>query len=258
MEFFKTLLGELNFFLTKNELSKNFLKRNEVFMRKMKTNGTCAYCKEEIPKNSKSIKAHISKCDGKNKSKKSKTSHHMLLLIEGKYNPEYWLVIKANADTSLKKIDSFLKNIWVDCCGHLSAFSDRFGDIEMENKIGQVFEEGLKVDYEYDFGSSTELSLSLIDEIEDEDEKDIKIIFRNKDIDFKCSNCGNKAEMICPFCIHNESGLLCKSCINDHECVKEEGEELLLPLVNSPRAGECGYAGYDDKDVKKYFPKEIF
>ncbi|WP_010576788.1 hypothetical protein [Leptospira alexanderi] len=227
-------------------------------MKKMKTNGTCAYCKEEIPKNSRSIKAHISKCDGKNKSKKDKTFHHMLLLIEGKYNPEYWLVIKAKADTSLKKIDSFIKNIWVECCGHLSAFEVGSGDIEMEKKIGQVFEEGFKVDYVYDFGSSTELSLSLIDEIEDEDEKDIKIIFRNKAIDFKCSHCENKATMICPFCIHDGSGFLCKSCIKDHECVEEEGEDLLLPLVNSPRAGECGYIGYEDKDVKKYFPKGIF
>ncbi len=36
----------------------------------------------------------------------------MLLLIEGKYNPEYWLVIKAKADTSLKKIDSFIREIY--------------------------------------------------------------------------------------------------------------------------------------------------
>ncbi|ALO27269.1 hypothetical protein [Leptospira borgpetersenii] len=227
-------------------------------MKKMKTNGTCAYCREEIQKNSGSIKAHISKCDSKNKSKKNKTSHHMLLLIEGKYNPEYWLVIKAKADTSLKKIDSFIRDIWVECCGHLSAFTVESGDIEMEEKIGQVFEEGFKVDYIYDFGSSTELSLSLIDEIEDGDEKDIKIIFRNKDVDFKCYHCHNKAEMICPFCIHNRSGLLCKSCIKNHECVEEEGEDLLLPLVNSPRVGECAYSGYQDKYVKKYFPKEIF
>ncbi|EMJ97064.1 hypothetical protein [Leptospira alstonii] len=228
-------------------------------MKKMKTNGICAYCNKEIPKNSASIKAHISKCDGKNKSKKDKSSRHMLLLIEGKYSPEYWLVIKAKPDISLEKIDSFIKDIWVECCGHLSAFAKgRNDDIEMEKKIGQVFRKGLKVDYVYDFGSSTELFLSLIDEIEDEDETDIKIVFRNKDIDFKCSHCENKAVLICPFCIHNGSGLLCKSCIQDHECVEEEGEDILLPLVNSPRVGECAYTGHEDKYVKQYFPKAIF
>lgn len=228
-------------------------------MKKMKTNGTCAYCNKEIPKNSRSIKTHISKCDGKNKTKKGKSSRHMILLIEGKYSHEYWLVVKAKPDTSLKEIDWFIKNIWVECCDHLSSFVEGDNDdIEMEKKIGQVFEKGFKVDHVYDFGSSTELSLSLIDEIEDEDEKDIKIIFRNKDIDFKCSCCDNKAVMICPFCIYNGSGLLCQSCIRNHECVKEEGDDLLLPLVNSPRVGECAYEGYQDKDVKKYFPKAIF
>ncbi len=64
--------------------------------------------------------------------------------------------------------------------------------------------------------------------------------------------------MICPFCIYNGSGLLCQSCIRNHECVKEEGDDFLLPLVNSPRVGECAYEGYQDKDVKKYFPKAIF
>ncbi|TQE67644.1 hypothetical protein [Leptospira noguchii] len=228
-------------------------------MKKIKTNGICAYCNKEIPKNSGSIKTHISKCDGKNKTKKSESFRYMILLIEGKYNPEYWLVVKAKPDTSLKKIDSFIRNIWVECCDHLSAFAEgRNDDIKMGKKIEQVFEKGFKVDYVYDFGSSTELSLSLIDEIEDEDEKDIKIIFRNKDIDFKCSHCDNNAVMICPFCIYNESGFLCKSCIKDHECVEKEGEDLLLPIVNSPRVGECGYTGYQDKDVKRYFPKAIF
>ncbi|WP_017851587.1 hypothetical protein [Leptospira interrogans] len=228
-------------------------------MKKMKTNGICAYCKVEIPKNSASIRAHIPKCEGKNKSKKGKFSRHLVLLIEGKYDPEYWLVVKAKVDTSLKKIDSFIRDIWVECCDHSSVFSEeRAGDFEMGEKIGQVFREDFKVDYVYDFGSSTELSLSFIDEIEDEDEKNIKIIFRNKNIDLKCSHCENKAAVICPFCIHNRSGLLCELCIRDHECVEEEGEDLLLPLVNSPRAGECGYTGYENKDVKKYFPKEIF
>ncbi|EQA60906.1 hypothetical protein LEP1GSC062_1872 [Leptospira alexanderi serovar Manhao 3 str. L 60] len=34
MEFSKTLSGELNFLLTKNDLPKNFLKRNEVVYEK--------------------------------------------------------------------------------------------------------------------------------------------------------------------------------------------------------------------------------
>lgn len=226
-------------------------------MRKMATKGICTYCNEEISKNSQSIKAHVSKCKGKNLSKTDKFSRYMLLLIEGKYNPEYWLTIKAKTNISMKKIDSFIKDIWVECCGHLSDFSNGATEIEKTVKIEQVFEKGHKVDYVYDYGTSTELSLSLIDEIEDNDENDIQILFRNKDIHFKCSHCDNKAVMICPFCINDESGFLCESCIENHKCVEEEGEDILLPVVNSPRMGECGYVGYENKYVKKYFPKGI-
>ncbi|EMY76701.1 hypothetical protein LEP1GSC060_3255 [Leptospira weilii serovar Ranarum str. ICFT] len=51
---------------------------------------------------------------------------------------------------------------------------------------------------------------------------------------------------------------MCESCIENHKCVEEEGEDVLLPVVNSPRVGECAYAGHEDKYVKKFFPKEIF
>jgi len=91
----------------------------------------------------------------------------------------------------------------------------------------------------------------------DFDDKDIQIIFRNKEIEYKCSYCNNKAEAICPFCTDPDDGLLCGECIENHTCIQDEGEDILLPLVNSPRAGVCGYAGYEDKEVKKYFPKEI-
>jgi len=32
---------------------------------------------------------------------------------------------------------------------------------------------------------------------------------------------------------------VCEGCAGEHEC----GEEMLLPVVNSPRVGMCGYEG---------------
>jgi hypothetical protein len=183
--------------------------------------------------------------------------HYMILLVEGKYNPSYWMIIKAKSDIPLSKIDKFLKDIWVECCGHMSSFSDSYSDIEKTKKLNEVFEERVKIDYIYDFGSSTEITLSFIKEIENVKDKDIQVLMRNKEIDFKCSYCNNKAIAICPFCIYEDEGYLCESCIETHKCVEEEGEDVLLPLVNSPRSGECGYCGYEEKDVKKYFPKGI-
>ena len=227
-------------------------------MQRTEVKGICTYCKDEIPKNSRSIMNHLSKCEVKNESKNKKYSKSMILLIEGKYSPEYWLVIKAKPDITMKRIDKFIKDIWIECCGHLSSFSDGHSDIGMNRKLDQVFEKGYKIDYIYDYGTSTEISLSLLEEIEDFNDKGIQVLLRNKEIDYKCSYCNKKAEAICPFCADEDEGLLCSACIKNHKCIQDEGEDVLLPLVNSPRAGVCGYTGYIDKaEVKKYFPNEI-
>ena len=46
-------------------------------------------------------------------------------------------------------------------------------------------------------------------------------------------------------CIYEDKGCLCDACAKSHEC----GEEMLLPLVNSPRAGVCGYTGQDPASI---------
>ena len=35
----------------------------------------------------------------------------------------FWLDIEAAADATLDDLDSFLRGIWLECCGHLSEFS---------------------------------------------------------------------------------------------------------------------------------------
>jgi hypothetical protein len=229
-------------------------------MKRSDVKGLCAYCKTEIPKFKSSIVKHLSQCDARKSPKNGKTAAGLLLLLEGAYAPDYWLVIKVEPETTLRKIDDFIKAIWVECCGHMSAFSyggDRYGEneIAMSRTAGSVFEDGVYVKYEYDFGTPTVVSLTSIGEIEDTDGRDILVLFRNKEIEAKCSYCGKKAVEICPFCIYDEKGLLCKSCLKTHKCVKTEGEEAMLPLVNSPRAGECGYTGpFDKNSLKPYFP----
>jgi hypothetical protein len=44
-------------------------------------------------------------------------------------------------------------------------------------------------------------------------------------------------------CVECES-FVCDQCQNSHEC----GEEMIMPVVNSPRMGVCGYAGPDTVD----------
>ena len=221
------------------------------------TKGVCSCCKTEIPKNSRSIMNHISKCREKPVSDNENFSSLMIILIEGKYDPAYWLVIKARHDITMKKIDKFLRDIWVECCGHLSGFSDSYSKIGMTKKLCDVFEKGRKISYTYDYGTTTEISLYLIGEIEDNVDREILVLLRNREIEYSCSHCGKRAVAICPYCVYSGEGLLCESCIESHECQEGGDKESFLPLVNSPRAGECGYCGHEEKYVKKYFPKEI-
>ena len=230
---------------------------HQAFMRRATTKGICTYCHAAISKNSRSILSHLSDCQGKHPADKSGGADYVLLLIQGKYSPRYWLVIKAKSDITMRRIDKFIRDIWVECCGHLSQFSDTYSTIPMTRLLAQVFSEGLKVDYVYDFGSSTELSLSMIQTMQDVDEKEIQILFRNKEPEFVCSSCDKRAIAICSYCVDEGEGFLCQSCMDKHKCVQEEGEDILSPFVNSPRAGVCGYTGSIDKQIKKYFPKNV-
>ena len=70
--------------------------------------------------------------------------------------PRYWLIIEAKADAPLRNVDKLLRQLWLECCGHMSAF--RVGRRELPKTIatGIAFaHSGSKVDYEYDFGSTT-------------------------------------------------------------------------------------------------------
>jgi len=122
----------------------------------------------------------------------------------------------------------------------------------MSRKVGEVFEDYEKIDYVYDFGSSTELSISYIDDICcDNTGGSIKLLLRNEMPDFKCSKCNKNAGFMCPYCMNE----YCEKCGGKHECIENDESDIMMPIVNSQRSGVCGYEGTDDKYLKKYLPK---
>ena len=111
----------------------------------------------------------------------------------------------------------------------------------MNYKLFTVLEVNTTFSHEYDFGTPTYLNLKVMQKRKGSLKK-IYVVARNDIPDFKC-NCGKKAEDICPQCIcTGEESLLCIKCANKHECMSEEE---MLPIVNSPRMGMCGYTGED-------------
>ncbi len=65
------------------------------------------------------------------------------------------------------------------------------------------------------------------------------VLSRNEAPVIVCQSCGKPATQVCSQCVYDGEGWLCEECAEDHEC----GEEMFLPVVNSPRVGMCGYTG---------------
>jgi hypothetical protein len=226
-------------------------------MTKHVSNGTCDICGGNFSKST--MTKHLASCKqgkavpdtsllSKQQFKKTKTFH---LVVEGRDLPEYWMHIEAAAEAKLADLDGFLRDTWLECCGHLSAFTiegktymsnpdEEMGDEGMDVMLDEVLRPKIKFLHEYDFGTTTDLVLRVVAERESEiRKKSIRVLARNDSPSITCDSCGKAATHVCSQCIYEGEGWLCDACAGTHEC----GEEMLLPVVNSPRVGMCGYSG---------------
>lgn len=222
--------------------------------KKAISNGTCNLCGGVFEKGG--MTRHLAGCRRKEETKTASvgrggatTAFH--LLVEGRYAPEYWMHLEAPTRASLEILDGFLRDVWLECCGHLSAFEiegitysaepmDDFDDEGMNVSLSEVLRPKLKFSHQYDFGSTTDLVVKVISEDESKLKgKAIRVLARNEPPVIPCGGCGQPAEQVCTECSYRDSGWLCKACARQHAC----GQEMLLPVVNSPRVGVCGYTG---------------
>lgn len=223
-----------------------------------RSKGTCRLCGKEYTKSS--MVKHVFSCNKqKNTLEKPaawKDMGYFGLTISGTYLKDYWLITEFKETATLLDVDQFLRDIWLECCGHLSAF--RIGGISYEShpntsiswgepvkgmnyKLKDLLGIGMTLDYEYDFGSTTELTIQVSHyRIAKETKTKFTILSRNNPIEYLCTECGEKkAAVICAECFYDGVGLLCDDCKKDHEC----GEDMFLDICNSPRVGVCAYEG---------------
>jgi len=116
---------------------------------------------------------------------------------------------------------------------------DRSLDVPLEKalKVGQKFT------YEYDFGSTTELNLRVISERdgvvqEGEEDDSVTILARNVPPVILCKVCGKPATKVVGGYFNVEENAYCNKCAR-----RSEDSDMMLPVVNSPRVGVCGYTG---------------
>ncbi len=226
--------------------------------------GTCNVCGQTY--NKAAMTNHLKACLRKHKTEQETAGKQKtyVLSVDGDWRPEYWMYLEVPGAATLAELDQFLRDTWLECCGHLSAFTigqvryeldtgmvdsmwkDFFGPSRptrnMSARLYSVLKPGLHFHHEYDFGTTTDLRLKVILEDERyEQSKEIRVLGRNLPPPIPCEVCGKPATLVCGSCMFSGEGWVCKKCGKKHSC----GEDMLLPVVNSPRVGMCGYTGYE-------------
>lgn len=230
--------------------------------------GKCIFCQKSFPKTSlaRHINSHLAE-----KTVGGKPGKSFQVKIET--NPRwgstpYFLYLWADGNTTLQKIDTLLRQIWLECCGHMSAFrmprqqrtgmanfikalshgdfinaEHGNGEIPMNKMIKDVLRKDMKLEYQYDFGSTTELQLSVLEEFDIAADKSLVLLSRNDRPLWMCAMCGQKpATQLCVVC--TEDALFCAACAKKHaKTCSDFADYAAMPVVNSPRMGVCAYDG---------------
>src|SRR5438876_4677885 len=91
--------------------------------------GVCSFCKGEFEK--AKMTQHLKYCKQRATEIATELENTPALqkirlfhiLVEGRYNPQYWMHLEMPASDDLADLDDFLRAIWLECCGHLSEFT---------------------------------------------------------------------------------------------------------------------------------------
>jgi len=253
-------------------------------MARKATKGKCVFCNKEFAKTGmgRHLDNHLSEIPVNNKPGKS-----FLIKIEPNRRwgaSPYFLYLWVDGKAEMDDIDSFLRSIWLECCGHMSGFTikrakrenagtriDAFelllngrveeyeqlmeeenGEILMDKKAKDVLAKGLQLDYSYDYGSTTQLELTIMEEYPAKAKDPVVLLSRNERPELICHICNtNQATQLCTECInYKDEYAFCKKCAKKHaKSCSNFSEYSSVQVVNSPRMGVCGYnGGKIDKD----------
>ena len=182
-------------------------------MNNISSEGQCLYCKEKFPK--VTINRHLQKHLAE-KSKENKAGKSFLLKVAT--NPKWWsspyfLSLWTDGEALIEDIDYLLRGIWLECCGHMNSFTDpkskrecggwdffetedllidgktkdyeemmeeANGEIPKSRKVKVALSKGMKIDYEYDFGSTTCLQLTVVEEYPVKADDKMVLLSRNE------------------------------------------------------------------------------
>lgn len=219
--------------------------------RKKQTRGDCVYCGREMTRGG--LAKHLKTCSQREEAisaanqKRGPTETIYHLQVQDAWQGDFWLQLEMVGSATLQDLDDYLRAIWLECCGHLSQFSVggwSGEEIPMKTKVNQVFQPGVTLTHIYDFGSSSETLVKVVDLRQGKatTSHPLALMARNQLPESSCIECQQPAGWLCLECIddYDQGGTLCDKHAKTHPH-DEYGEPI--PLVNSPRMGICGYDG---------------
>ncbi len=230
--------------------------------RSTQSRGDCIYCGRDMTRGG--LARHLQTCakrqEAQVEANKTRRREQALyhLQVQDAWGGSFWLHLEMRGEATLQELDNYLRAIWLECCGHLSQF--KIGNVRytqllddgmawgeeraMDVKVHTLFTPGLEIPYEYDFGTTTELVIKVVDQRVGRPTTDHPIVLmaRNKFEPPTCMECDQPATNICNQCVYDHEGESFGLC-DEHTEEHEHGEENIMPVVNSPRMGQCGYTG---------------
>ncbi len=227
-------------------------------MKKGSSLGYCALCNERTGK--AGMARHLAACAPKHDTRRGAPCQLFHLRVESREVPIFWIDVEVKGESPLRRLDDLLRRVWLECCGHMSAFEinglrysvvvdHEFGfdpnERTMNTKVSRVLTSpGQRFTYEYDFGSTTSLALRVLGTRSGIiGRPPARLLARNASPVWPCAVCAAPATLICPFCVDKPDPFSCPEHAREHACGEEES---FMPVVNSPRMGVCGYTGAPD------------
>lgn len=221
-------------------------------MRQRNRPGTCLLCRAAVSK--KMGLRHSDSCL-QSSGWPIGSSPSFIIRIEDRHDPTYWLMVLAKHDARLSDIDCLIRDVWVECCNHLSSFTignETYmdSDEEMNMPLATLIKKGSLFYYEYDLESPTELRLKVLDVTPVmPPEGQVCLTARNNRPAYPCRMCGKKADFYVTNSEKDEAGQYC--CL---DCTIHLDGVYIQLIENSPRTGICCYSENPDAAIKWYPP----
>jgi len=221
--------------------------------------GTCLICTTRVERTS--IIAHSLECLRTSLCPES-DKLSCIILVEGMYAKEYWMLILARHDATLSDLDHLIRDVWMEGNDNQSTFAMKGAKFSSQSQTGaslsvpinSVTAPGTTFSYEYDTSSKTKLALAIVGESPTIPlEGTICVIARNERRKLPCQICGGEGAYLST-CWQGDPQLtiICKECAEKNAADLDPGCVSVHP--NSPRYGIFGYRENPDAALRWYLP----